>query len=61
MFKRKNISAIDLFCGIGGLTYGLQEAGISVNAGIDIDESCEYTYEVNNNTKFIKRRVRKTL
>lgn len=26
------LSAVDLFCGAGGLTYGLERAGISVNA-----------------------------
>ena len=38
------IKAVDLFCGVGGLTYGLQKAGIPVVAGIDIDDSCEYAY-----------------
>ena len=33
--------AIDLFCGIGGLTKGLSLAGIDVLAGFDIDESCQ--------------------
>jgi DNA (cytosine-5)-methyltransferase 1 len=47
------IQAIDLFCGIGGLTYGLQKAGIDVVAGIDNDETCKYAYETNNKTKFI--------
>lgn len=47
------IEAIDLFCGIGGLTYGLKKAGIDVLAGLDNDESCKYAYETNNNTKFI--------
>lgn len=36
------IEAIDLFCGIGGLTYGLQQANINVLAGLDNDQSCEY-------------------
>jgi DNA (cytosine-5)-methyltransferase 1 len=31
------IEAIDLFCGIGGLTYGLQQAKIKVLAGLDND------------------------
>ena len=31
-----NIGVIDLFCGIGGLTCGLQKAGIDVIAGIDL-------------------------
>ena len=28
------IKAVDLFCGVGGLTYGLQKAGIPVVAGL---------------------------
>ena len=51
--QSKSISAVDLFCGVGGLTYGLKQAGIKVNAGIDIDETCKYAYEENNGAKFI--------
>ena len=46
-------TAIDLFCGIGGLTKGLSLSGICVQAGIDIDESCRFAYEKNNNAQFI--------
>ncbi len=42
------ISAIDLFCGAGGLTHGLIKAGVSVCAGIDNSESCEFPYSKNN-------------
>lgn len=49
--------AIDLFCGIGGLTKGLSLAGINVIAGFDIDESCEFAYEKNNNAKFINKDI----
>ena len=51
------IKAVDLFCGVGGLTYGLQKAGIPVVAGIDIDDSCEYAYTHNNNCTFIHKSV----
>ena len=51
--KSKSISAVDLFCGVGGLTYGLEQAGIKVIAGIDIDETCKYAYEENNEADFI--------
>jgi DNA (cytosine-5)-methyltransferase 1 len=47
------ISAIDLFCGIGGLSYGLKEAGIKVKAGFDFDKKCQYAYEENCKAKFI--------
>ena len=51
--KPKSISAVDLFCGVGGLTYGLAQAGINVVAGIDIDETCKYAYKQNNEAKFV--------
>lgn len=41
-------TAVDLFCGAGGLTRGLLDAGIEVVAGYDIDEACRYAYERNN-------------
>lgn len=47
------IEAIDLFCGVGGLTYGLQKSGINVIAGVDNDETCRYAYETNNKSTFI--------
>jgi len=49
----KLIEAIDLFCGIGGLTYGLESAGINVLAGVDNDKTCKNVYEKNNQSIFI--------
>ena len=46
-------AVVDLFCGVGGLTHGLQLSGLNVVAGIDIEESCRYAYEHNNNARFI--------
>lgn len=51
------IKAVDLFCGVGGLTCGLQKAGIPVVAGIDIDGSCEYAYIHNNHSQFVKKSI----
>ncbi|MDR2546345.1 MAG: DNA cytosine methyltransferase [Lachnospiraceae bacterium] len=51
------IGAVDLFCGIGGLTYGLRKAGIDVVAGVDLDNSCKYAFETNNHSKFIQKSV----
>lgn len=42
------VSAVDLFCGAGGLTHGLMRAGIQVEAGIDIDTQARHAFEVNN-------------
>lgn len=52
-----NCVAVDLFCGIGGLTCGIQKAGITVAAGIDIDATCRYAYEENNDSIFINKGV----
>jgi DNA (cytosine-5)-methyltransferase 1 len=59
--KKKDlaISAIDLFCGAGGLTHGLISEGIKVAAGVDIDPSCKYAYEANNTAKFILKDIAK--
>ena len=43
-----NIICIDLFCGCGGLTKGLRDAGINVVKGVDIDVTAKNTYEKNN-------------
>jgi DNA (cytosine-5)-methyltransferase 1 len=51
------VSAIDLFCGVGGLTHGLELSGISVIAGYDNDEKCRFAYEKNNNAIFINQSV----
>lgn len=49
--------AVDLFCGIGGLTHGLMQSGIRVSAGIDVDVTCQYAYEKNNNAVFVEADV----
>lgn len=54
-----NIRAVDLFCGVGGLTHGLRQAGIDVVAGVDIDPACEFPYQENNNAVFVKGDVDK--
>ena len=48
------IEAVDLFCGVGGLTHGLVKAGINVKAGFDLDPACLYPYEANNPGKFVE-------
>ena len=57
MLDRPRIKAVDLFCGAGGLTHGLQQAGIDVVAGYDVEESCRFAYEHNNQAKFINQDV----
>ena len=51
--------AIDLFCGAGGLTRGLLNAGIEVVLGIDLNEDCRQTFEKNNEpAKFLCKDIR---
>lgn len=45
---KKDVVCVDLFCGAGGLTQGLIEAGLNVVAGVDFDESCRFPYEANH-------------
>ncbi|MET0116437.1 MAG: DNA cytosine methyltransferase [Sedimenticola sp.] len=54
----KKISAVDLFCGAGGLTHGLIKSGVNVVAGYDIQNICKYAYEKNNpGAEFINKDV----
>jgi DNA (cytosine-5)-methyltransferase 1 len=53
------IRGVDLFCGAGGLTYGLAKAGIDVRAGFDLDPDCRYAYEANNSAAFFEADVEK--
>lgn len=56
MAKPRNITKIevvDLFCGIGGLSYGLKSKGFKIIAGYDLDGTCKYAYEHNNNATFL--------
>lgn len=54
------LKAIDFFCGAGGMSFGLQTAGIKVLAGIDNDELCQSTYKYNLPTSdFINFDIRK--
>lgn len=39
---------VDLFCGIGGLSYGFKKAGFQILAGFDVDASCKFAFEKNN-------------
>ena len=44
-----------MFCGVGGLTRGLLDAGIQVVAGYDIAEECQYPFEHNNRPAVFKK------
>jgi DNA (cytosine-5)-methyltransferase 1 len=46
MTKQSSLTAIDLFCGAGGLSEGFRQAGYKVVAGNDIDAAAGATYRV---------------
>lgn len=50
------IEVIDLFCGIGGLSFGMKSKGFDILAGYDLDATCRYAYETNNEAKFLHQK-----
>ncbi|EPR72838.1 DNA-cytosine methyltransferase [Winogradskyella psychrotolerans RS-3] len=53
-----SIKAVDFFCGGGGMSFGMQKAGIQVLAGVDYEENCRATYNANiGKDKFVKADV----
>jgi DNA (cytosine-5)-methyltransferase 1 len=57
--RKGDLLAVDFFCGAGGLTRGLLDAGINVILGLDNAESCRKTYEANNpEARFLVRDIR---
>lgn len=48
MSKKKKPKAVDLFCGGGGLTVGLKNAGFDVVGAIEIEPHAASTYRVNH-------------
>lgn len=56
--SNKTYEVVDLFCGIGGLSYGLKCQGMKILAGFDLDYTCQYAYETNTGGKFYYRDVK---
>jgi DNA (cytosine-5)-methyltransferase 1 len=52
-----HIVAVDLFCGAGGLAYGLRSAGLTVATGVDLDPRCRFPIEANCDAIFVQRDV----
>lgn len=51
--------AVDLFCGAGGLSYGLCKAGVKVAYGVDLDPKCRHALEANSSARFYHEDVAK--
>ena len=58
MIRRNDIGVVDLFCGVGGLSFGMKKRGFDIIAGFDTDTTCKYAYETNNESQFISQDVR---
>lgn len=55
-----NLKCVDFFCGGGGMSLGLSQAGIRVLGALDNDPDCRATYEANHpNSKFIQKDITK--
>lgn len=52
------IEVVDLFCGIGGLSYGMKSHGLHILEGFDLDWTCQYAYETNTDATFIYKDIR---
>jgi DNA (cytosine-5)-methyltransferase 1 len=52
------VNVVDLFCGVGGLSYGFKKEGFHVKAGVDTDASCKYAFETNVRAQFLARDIR---
>ena len=50
-------AAVDLFCGAGGLSYGMQQSGVVICGGIDTDPACRHPFEANVKAPFYKEDV----
>ena len=56
--RQPKVEVVDLFCGIGGLSYGMKSAGFNILAGYDLDWTCQYAYETNTGGKFFYKDVK---
>ena len=56
--KMPDFLAVDFYCGVGGTTRGLLDAGGYVICGIDKDETNRTSYKDNNRNTTLDRRNR---
>lgn len=54
------LKCVDFFCGGGGMSVGMKQAGVQVLAAIDNDQACKETYEANHpDTTFLLEDIKK--
>jgi len=58
--SERRLTAIDLFCGAGGLSQGLADAGFEVLWGIDVEEHTKPTFEANHDCEMTVGDIRTT-
>ena len=46
-YNNIELNAIDLFCGAGGLSRGLEDCGINVRLGVELNSIAATTYQNN--------------
>lgn len=52
------LRVVDFFCGAGGMSFGLSQAGLQILAGIDNSRECQLTYEANMvGAQYIRRDI----
>jgi len=54
------LTAIDLFCGAGGLSQGLEDAGYNVLWGLDNEQNVKPTYDLNHGCEMTVGDIRET-
>lgn len=63
MNRYANVSAsgqfevVDLFCGVGALSFGLKMAGLKILCGFDTDARCQFAFETNTGGRFYSEDV----
>ena len=55
----QEFTCIDVFCGVGGLSFGLKRAGFDIAAGVDFDSRCRFPFEENIGAEFLHEDVSK--
>jgi len=55
--RKRKLKAIELFAGAGGMALGIQQAGLDVVAGVEIDKWCCNTLAANKAKAFPKMKI----